>query len=77
LTLKFLEILPIDATCSGLLWVRRLREGHAPENLSVVRKMALGMLKKAQAKMGIKNKRLKAAWDEAFLKHVLRDFLDS
>jgi len=35
------------------------------------------MLKKAQAKMGIKNKRLKAAWDEAFLKHVLRDFLDS
>jgi predicted transposase YbfD/YdcC len=54
----------------------RLREGHAPENLSVVRKMALAMLKKASAKMGIKNKRLKAGWDETFLEHVLRDFLD-
>ncbi len=53
----------------------RLREGHAPENMSVVRKMALAMLKKATAKMGIKNKRLKAGWDEAFLEHVLRDSL--
>jgi putative NIF3 family GTP cyclohydrolase 1 type 2 len=33
----------------------RLREGHAPENMSVVRKMALAMLKKATAKIGIKN----------------------
>jgi predicted transposase YbfD/YdcC len=53
----------------------RLREGHAPENVSVVRKMALAMLKKADAKMGIKNKRLKAGWDTSFLEHVLRDFL--
>ena len=53
----------------------RLREGHAPENMSVVRKMALAMLKKAKAKMGIKNKRLKAGWDTSFLEHVLRDFL--
>jgi len=55
----------------------RLREGHAPENMSVVRKMALAMLKKAKAKIGIKNKRLKAGWDAAFLEHVLRDFLDN
>jgi predicted transposase YbfD/YdcC len=53
----------------------RLREGHAPENMSVVRKMALAMLKKAKANIGIKNKRLKAGWDETFLEHVLRDFL--
>ena len=53
----------------------RLREGHAPENLSVVRKMALAMLKKAEADMGIKNKRLKTGWDDTFLEHVLRDFL--
>ena len=45
----------------------RLREGHAPENMSVVRKMALAMLKKAKANMGIKNKRLKAGWDDSFL----------
>lgn len=54
----------------------RLREGHAPENLSLVRKMALAMLKKAQAKCGIKNKRLRAGWDPDFLEHVLRDFLE-
>ena len=54
----------------------RLRAGHAPENLALIRKMALAMLKKAKAKCGIKNKRLKAAWDDAFLEHVLRDFLD-
>ena len=54
----------------------RLRDGHAPENLSLVRKMALAMLKKAPAKMGIKNKRLKAGWDNTFLEVVLRDFLE-
>jgi len=54
----------------------RLREGHGPENMSLVRKMALAMLKKAKAKCGIKNKRLTAAWDESFLDYVLRDFFD-
>jgi len=54
----------------------RLRDGHAPENLALVRKMALAMLKKAPAKMGIKNKRLKAGWDNTFLEAALRDFLD-
>lgn len=54
----------------------RLRDGHAPENLALVRKMALAMLKKAPAKMGVKNKRLKAGWDNAFLELVLRDFLE-
>ena len=54
----------------------RLRDGHAPENLSLVRKMALAMLKKAPAKVGVKNKRLKAGWDNAFLELVLRDFLE-
>ncbi|WP_020469475.1 ISAs1 family transposase [Zavarzinella formosa] len=54
---------------------RRLREGHAPENMSAVRKMALAMLKKATTCIGIKNKRLKAGWDTSFLEHVLHDFL--
>ena len=57
----------------------RLREGHAPENMSLVRKMALAMLKKAtrRPRLRIKNKRLKAGLnqDETFLEHVLRDFL--
>jgi hypothetical protein len=50
------------------------REGHAAENLALIRKMTLAMLKKAKG--GIKNKRLKAGWDDAFLEHVPRDFLD-
>jgi predicted transposase YbfD/YdcC len=72
----------IENSCHWVLDVafreddHRLREGHAPENMSLVRKMALAMLKKANANMGIKNKRLRAGWDEAFLEHVLRDFLD-
>jgi predicted transposase YbfD/YdcC len=53
----------------------RLRDGHAPENLALVRKMALAMLKKAPAKMGVKNTRLKAGWDNSFLETVLRDYL--
>ena len=55
----------------------RLREGHAPENMSVVRKIALAMLKKSDEKVGIKNRRLKAGWDDKFLEHILRDFLDN
>jgi hypothetical protein len=52
----------------------RLRAGHAPENMSLVRKMALAMLKKADAKLGVKNKRLKAGWDRAFLEPLICDF---
>jgi predicted transposase YbfD/YdcC len=55
----------------------RLREGHAPENMSLVRKIALAMLKKSNEKVGIKNRRLKAGWDDSFLEHVLRDFLEN
>jgi predicted transposase YbfD/YdcC len=55
----------------------RLREGHAPENVSLIRKMALAILKNARANMGIKNKRLKAGWDDSFLEDVLRDFLSN
>jgi len=73
----------IENSCHWVLDVafreddHRLREGHAPENMSLVRKMALAMLKRADDKMGIKNKRLKAGWDDSFLEHVLLDFLDN
>jgi predicted transposase YbfD/YdcC len=73
---------PIENQCHWVLDVafgeddHRLREGHGPENMSLVRKMALAMLKKAKAPMGVKNKRLKAGWDESFLELVLRDFLE-
>jgi predicted transposase YbfD/YdcC len=71
----------IENSCHWVLDVafreddHRLREGHAPANLSSVRKMALALLKKAEAKCGIKNKRLRAAWDNSFLEHILRDYI--
>jgi len=45
---------------------------HAPENLSQLRKMALNLLSMEKtAKVGVANKRLKAAWDNQYLAKVL------
>lgn len=50
----------------------RIRKGHADANFSSLRKTALSLLKnEATAKVGIKNKRLTAAWDESYLEKVL------
>ncbi|WP_238537761.1 ISAs1 family transposase, partial [Zavarzinella formosa] len=52
----------------------RLRDGHAPENMSLVRKIALAMLKKTPEKMGIKNRRKKAGYDNDYHERVLSNF---
>jgi predicted transposase YbfD/YdcC len=50
----------------------RVRKGHADANLSIVRRTALSLLKnESTRKVGIKNKRLAAALDEAYLEQVL------
>lgn len=50
----------------------RLREGHAATNFSLVRRAALSLLKNDHTKkLGIKNKRLNAAWDDNYLLQVL------
>jgi predicted transposase YbfD/YdcC len=50
----------------------RTRLGHADANLSVLRRAALGLLKnEPTAKVGIKNRRLRAGWDEMYLEKVL------
>lgn len=65
---------------NGLHWVldvvfreddARVRVGHAAENLALVRRLALQLLKQERrAKVGVKAKRLKAGWDEDYLLSV-------
>jgi predicted transposase YbfD/YdcC len=50
----------------------RLRRGEAAHNFSLLRRLALNLLKRETSmKKGIKQKRLKAGWDEAYLAKVL------
>jgi predicted transposase YbfD/YdcC len=51
----------------------RIRKDNSPENLALLRHLALNLLSQEKtAQVGIKNKRLKAAWDEQYLAKVLR-----
>ena len=66
---------------NGLHWVldiafredeSRVRHGHADQNLAVLRRLALNLLRQEPtAKVGIKAKRLKAGWDQAYLLKIL------
>lgn len=50
----------------------RLRKGHADVNFSTLRRTALGLLKQdSTAKVGIKDKRLQAAWDDNYRLRLL------
>lgn len=50
----------------------RVRKGHADHNQSLLRRTALSLLKnETTAKVGVKNKRLNAGWDDAYLTKVV------
>jgi len=50
----------------------RVRAGNAGENFAVMRHIALNLLKAVKgSKVGIKNRRLRAGWDQEFLLRVL------
>ena len=50
----------------------RVRKDHADANLGALRRMGLSLLKNEKThKVGIKNKRLVAAWNENYLQQVL------
>jgi predicted transposase YbfD/YdcC len=50
----------------------RIRQGHADANFSSLRRTALSLLKNNRTlKVGIKNKRLAAGWDDDYLAQVL------
>jgi predicted transposase YbfD/YdcC len=49
----------------------RMRTGHAPENMAVLRHIALNVLRNDETRLGMKNKRLKAGWSTDYLTHLL------
>jgi hypothetical protein len=50
----------------------RIRKDHAPQNMSLLRHMALNLLGQDKStKIGIKAKRKKAGWDDAYLVKIL------
>jgi predicted transposase YbfD/YdcC len=50
----------------------RMREGNSAENFSILRRITLNLLKPDKTvKVGIKNKRLKAGWDDAYRAKIL------
>jgi predicted transposase YbfD/YdcC len=50
----------------------RLRKGNAAENLAVLRHIILNLIKADKVtKLGVKNRRLKAGWDDSYLLHLI------
>lgn len=50
----------------------RVRKDHAPQNLATLRHLALNLLRREKsAKIGVKNRRLRAGWDLRYLERVL------
>jgi predicted transposase YbfD/YdcC len=50
----------------------RVRDGHSPENLSCLRRMAMAILRNAHgAKGGFETRRLIAGWNETYLETIL------
>lgn len=51
----------------------RVRTGHAPENLAIIRRFALSLIKQdSQRKIGVKASRKRAGWSNNYLLHLLR-----
>jgi predicted transposase YbfD/YdcC len=66
---------------NGLHWVldvvfhednSRIKEGHAGENLALLRRVAVALLKRSPGKGTMPTKRLKAGWNDDFLLQVLQ-----
>ena len=50
----------------------RLRSGHGPENMAIVKHMAINLMRSTKPTTSLKVRRKKAAWNTAYLGDVLR-----
>jgi predicted transposase YbfD/YdcC len=50
----------------------RLRSGHGPQNMAIVKHMALNLMRSTKASASLKVRRKKAAWNTSYLSQVLR-----
>ena len=50
----------------------RLRTGYGPENMAVVRHMAMNLLRQAGPTVSLKNRRTRAGWNTAYLESLIR-----
>ena len=50
----------------------RMRSGHAPENMAILRRFALSLIKRdPKRKIGVKASRKRAGWNNAYLMEIL------
>lgn len=65
---------------NGLHWVldvsfdedqSRIRKDHGPENMGLLRRLAVSLLKQQHGKNSVRGKRLRSGWDDRFLVEVL------
>ena len=68
---------------NGLHWVldvtmnedqARTRKDHGPQNIALLRRLALNLAKLEGSKESMKAKRMRAAWDDTFLTRLLAQF---
>jgi predicted transposase YbfD/YdcC len=50
----------------------RLRTGHGPANMAVIKHMAVNLLRRAEATTSLKNRRKRAGWNTAYLEGLIR-----
>jgi predicted transposase YbfD/YdcC len=50
----------------------RLRTGHGPENMAVVKHMAMNLVRQATPTTSLKNRRKLAGWDPSYLETLIR-----
>ena len=51
--------------------MNRVRKDHAPENLAVLRRIAVSMVNQVKGKMSVRGSLKAAAWDTSFLERIL------